>query len=144
MEFKNPKGLSLVEVMVATGIFLLAMMFLSNVVISGIKTARVNKQRLELVTITSSVLEEIKGNHHNWQKQGLKGWLENQGWVKKSGDIEIERIDGDQFTKTIIFDNKEYLITIILKEINSGFWDITVTTEISGLTPMIIITRMRG
>ncbi|SET00779.1 type IV pilus modification PilV family protein [Anaerobranca gottschalkii] len=136
MEWKNQKGISLVEVMVATGILLLAMIFISNVIISGIKSAKLNKERLEMVSVTTSVIEEIKGNKNIWQEREgkLGGWLKSQGW--NEGE--------EQFTKDIDIDNTKYKITLEVKEIKEGLLQIKVTTESSGLTPMVIITKTRG
>jgi type II secretory pathway pseudopilin PulG len=140
MEWKNQKGISLVEVMVATGILLLAMIFISNVIISGSRSAKLNKERLEMVSVTTSVIEEIKGKKSDWQKhQGkLGGWLKEpeRGWDWNE--------DKEQFAKDIDIDNTKYKITLEVKEIKEGLLQITVTTESSGLTPMVIITKIRG
>ncbi|SHJ71513.1 prepilin-type N-terminal cleavage/methylation domain-containing protein [Anaerobranca californiensis DSM 14826] len=135
MNWENQKGLSLVEVMVSIGILLLAVTFFSNVIISGIKTANLNKGRLELISITSSVVEEIKGNKVHWKSEGLEKWLKGQGWIDEGNG---------QYTKSLTKDNKEYHITITLEEIiDDGLLQITVITDSDGLTPMEIITRIR-
>lgn len=116
---KNQKGISLVEIVIATAILVLVGVISLNFIFTTIEARKTSVKRLDALSIATSYMEEIKSEY---RKEGIVPQLPS----------EVDR------------NNLRYSITTSEKSFNNNeLVEIIVTVLSPGMEPITVITVLR-
>lgn len=89
---KKIKGQTLLEVVVATGVVGVALVAMTITVISGVKMARVSRERSEALRIAEDKLESIR-NERNMDPDDFFGLGSREYTIETSGEAPVYTIE---------------------------------------------------
>jgi prepilin-type N-terminal cleavage/methylation domain-containing protein len=137
MNFRNSKGLTLIEVLVAMAILTVIIAVTFDSLFTVIKARDISRERLQAMELSSSIMEEIKAYHSSWKNSsGLETWLTGNGYAKA----------GNVFSKVETDSNHiDYNIRVRINKNTgiNGLFDISITAESPNASGINLITRIR-
>lgn len=86
MIHKKNNGFTLIEVVVAIAIIAIIGVMLSGMVSTTLKARSISQERLHMLALCTSTMDEIKSNQSTFYAiNDVDTWLQGHGYVKQSG-----------------------------------------------------------
>lgn len=86
MFLKRKNGFTLIEVMVSLAIVGIIGVMLTGIISSTIKARSISQERLHILALCTSSIDEIKSNQSTFYSiNGFDAWLQANGYIKQAG-----------------------------------------------------------
>ncbi|MFP4698266.1 MAG: prepilin-type N-terminal cleavage/methylation domain-containing protein [Eubacteriales bacterium] len=125
MIFKDKRGLTLVEVVVAIGILSIIGLVVANMLTTGMKTRNLSRERLQALSVGTSYIDEIKANVSKKTVTDVAAYLTSSGvdFTYNNAESRYEKVKKDN-------NNNKYDINIFLQENVTTPGGITLRVEV--------------